>query len=255
MSGVIPVLIYHSVADEPSIDRRFSVARARFEAHADAIAASGRTTISISALAAALRGERALPERPAAVTFDDGFSDSYDAVLSLLDRGMCATLYVVTGEIGAPGRLDRSRVEELAGMSSVEVGAHCVNHVYLDELSGHELVHEVEGSKSRLEDLVQRDVRSFAYPHGAYDGRVRQAVIDAGYRSAAAVKNAVSHSADDPFAIARWMVMRDTPASRVAEVLEGRNVPQAWASERFRTVAFRRARRGRRRLVRALGVA
>jgi peptidoglycan/xylan/chitin deacetylase (PgdA/CDA1 family) len=246
------VLLYHSVADEPSGDWRFSVPRARFEAHADAIAASGRTTLSISALAAALRGERALPQRPAAVTFDDGFADSYDAVHSLRRRGVCSTLYVITGEIGAPSRLDRSRVVELAQLSSVEVGAHCVHHRYLDELDAREIADELENSKTELEDLVQMVVESFAYPHGAYDGRVRQAVIDAGYRSAAAVKNALSHTADDPFAIARWTVTRGTPASRVVEVLEGKNVLRAWRNERFRTGAYRTVRRGRRRLTKAL---
>jgi peptidoglycan/xylan/chitin deacetylase (PgdA/CDA1 family) len=253
--NIIPVLLYHSVADEPSGDREYAVSRATFEAHADAIEASGRATLSISELASGLRGERALPERAAAVTFDDGSADNYDAVHSLLRRGVCSTVYVITGEIGAPGRLDRSRVVKLARLSNVEVGAHCVHHRYLDELGGRELIDEVEDSKTELEDLIQLDVHSFAYPHGAYDRHVRQVVIDAGYRSAAAVKNAVSHAADDPFAIARWTVTWGTPASRIAQVLEGEDVSGAWADERLRTRAYRTVRRGRRRLARTLGVA
>jgi peptidoglycan/xylan/chitin deacetylase (PgdA/CDA1 family) len=252
VSGIVPVILFHSVADEPTVDRRFSVSRPAFEAHADAIAASSRTTLPISELASALRGQRALPERSAAITFDDGFADNYDAVHSLLRRSLCATLYITTGTIGAPGRLDRARVAELARLSGIEIGAHCVTHPYLDELRTSEVVEEVRGCKTALEDLIERDVRSFAYPHGAYDRRVRQAVIDAGYRSAAAVKNAVSHATDDPFAIARWTVTRDTPASRVAQVLEGEDVPRAWAAERLRTHAYRTARRGRRRVARAL---
>jgi hypothetical protein len=96
-------------------------------------------------------------------------------------------------------------------------------------------------------------VVSFAYPHGAYDGRVRLAVIGAGYRSAAAVKNALSHPADDPFAIARWTVTAGTPASRVAGVLDGEGAPHAWARERLRTRAYRTARRGRRRIAEKFG--
>jgi hypothetical protein len=95
-------------------------------------------------------------------------------------------------------------------------------------------------------------VHSFAYPHGVYDRRVRQAVITGGYRSAVAVKNAVSHPADDPFAIARWTVTAGTPASRIAQVLEGESVPVAWSHERVRTRAYRMVRRGRRRLAGAL---
>jgi hypothetical protein len=73
-------------------------------------------------------------------------------------------------------------------------------------------------------------------------------VIAAGFRSAAAVKNAVSHPGDDPMAIARWTVTEGTPAARIAEVLEGTGVPLAWTHERPRTRAYRAVRRRRRRL-------
>jgi hypothetical protein len=96
-------------------------------------------------------------------------------------------------------------------------------------------------------------VRSFAYPHGAYDERTRKAVVDAGYGSAAAVKNAISHADDDPFAIARWTVTAGTPAARIAAVLEGEGVPRAWVRERLRTRAYRGARRRRRRIAVVLG--
>jgi peptidoglycan/xylan/chitin deacetylase (PgdA/CDA1 family) len=248
VSGIIPVLLYHSVADDPVGDRRFAVSRGTFEAHADAIGASGRTTVRISELAAGLRGERPLPERAAAVTFDDGSADNYDAVNSLLGRGLSSTVYVITGELDSPGRLTPSRVTELGHVPLVELGAHAVRHRYLDELHEQEIVEEVKRSKVELEDLVQLPVHTFAYPHGAYDRRVRGAVVQAGYSSAVAVKNAVSHAADDPFAIARWTVTWGTPAARLAEVLEGENVPIAWSHERIRTRAYRRFRRGRRRL-------
>ena len=102
------MLIYHSVADNPDRDRHFAVSRATFEAHADAIDASGRATLRISELADGLRGERPLPERAAAITFDDGCADNYDAVHSLLRRQLCSTVFVVTGELGAPNRLTPS---------------------------------------------------------------------------------------------------------------------------------------------------
>ncbi|MDQ6605453.1 MAG: hypothetical protein M3Z06_02770, partial [Actinomycetota bacterium] len=83
----------------------------------------------------------------------------------------------------------------------------------------------------------------------AYSRVVRTAVGAAGYRSAAAVKNALSHPADDPLAIARVTIMRDTSTDAVAELLAGRGAPLAWRRERYRTQAFRTARRLRRRAV------
>ena len=253
--SIIPVLLYHSVNDDPGDSARFTVSRPAFESHADAIRASGRSTLRISDLASALRGERPLPERAAAITFDDGYEDTFAAVHSLRERDLSATVYITTGEVGTSNRLTGSQVAELAQMSSIEIGAHAVRHRYLDELDDHELAEEVNLSKVELEDLTQVAIGSFAYPHGAYDQRVRHAVVDAGYSSAAGVKNALSHAADDPFAIARWTVTAGTPASRIAQVLRGQGVPLAWSQERVRTRAYRSARRSRRRLTSALGAA
>jgi hypothetical protein len=107
---------------------------------------------------------------------------------------------------------------------------------------------EVMGSMRWLERGTNRPVYSFAYPHGAYDHQVRAAVICAGYRSAAAVKNAFSHRGDDPFAIARFTVTANTTDQQLAEVLQGKGIPLAWRRERVRTRAHRIARRYRRRL-------
>jgi peptidoglycan/xylan/chitin deacetylase (PgdA/CDA1 family) len=246
VSRIIPVLLYHSVSDDPrTIGRRFAVAPARFESHLDAIDRSDCVMLRVTELAAGLRGEVPLPARAAALTFDDGFADTWLAVESLRQRGHQSTVYVTTGEMGAEERLMPSQVNELAHMPLVEVGAHGVQHRYLDELSGCKLTYEIRQSKMELEELTHVAVQSFAYPHGAYDRRVREEVIRSGYSSAAGVKNAVSHSGDDPFAIARWTVTAGTSAPRIAEVLRGERVPVAWSGERVRTRVYRTARRWR----------
>ena len=252
MTGFIPVLLYHSVAEHRVSDDRFAVSPAMFASHVDAIEASGRVTLTISELADGLRGERPLPERAVAVTFDDGFADNHGAATSLLSRGLRSTLYVPTGALGAPDRLTPSKLGQLAGAAGIEIGAHGVRHRYLDELGERELTHEVVASRAALEDMIRTPVHSFAYPHGAYDRRVRAAVIDAGYRCAAAVKNALARPAEDPFAIARWTVTRDVSAARIALVLAGQAAPLSWPRERVRTRAYRVARRQRRRVARLL---
>ena len=244
---IIPVLLYHSVSREARASNGWgTVPQPLFDAHVAAIAASRRQAITITALAAALRGERSLPERPVAVTFDDGYSDTYPAVELLRERALAATIYVTAGSIGDEGRLSAEQVAALAATEDVEIGAHGIGHHRLDELTDPELRHEIEGSRHLLEELTGDVVRSFAYPHGSYDRRVRAAVMRAGYSSAAAVKNAVSHSDDDPFAIARFTVTDAASPERIADVLEGVRVPLAWPGERVRTRAYRLARRLKR---------
>jgi peptidoglycan/xylan/chitin deacetylase (PgdA/CDA1 family) len=249
-AAVIPVLLYHAVNDRPPASGSWgAVSRAQFAAQVELIASSGREPIKLTTLAAGLRAEHPLPERAVAITFDDGYLDTYDAVALLAGRGLVCTVYVTTAEIGAPDRLSAAQLVELARMPAVELGAHAVHHRRLDELDERELAAEIRVSKARLEALTGARIDSFAYPHGAYDHRVRAAVVGAGYRSAAAVKNAVCHRGDDPFAIARWTVTAATPPERIAEVLEGKGVSLAWTRERLRTRAYRTARRQRRRLL------
>jgi peptidoglycan/xylan/chitin deacetylase (PgdA/CDA1 family) len=245
---LIPVLLYHSIGESRSWG---AVPKRQYLGHVDAIAASGRTAISMSTLADGLRADCVLPLRPVCVTFDDGYDDTCAAVEILHRRGLVATVYQVSGELGANGRLSGAQLNELSAMPGVEIGAHAVRHRRLDELDDHELTEELVLSKHRLQEILGRPVSSFAYPHGAYDRRVRAGVIAAGYRSAAAVKNAISHSADDPFAIARWTVTATTSRERITEVLEGGGVPLAWARERLRTRAARTVRRQRHRMTRA----
>lgn len=247
-AGAIPVLLYHAVDDRALAAGSWgAVSRAQFVAHVEAIANSGRVPLTVSALAAGLRGEQALPPHAVAITFDDGYADTYEAAALLGRRGLSCSVYVTTGKIGARDRLSASQLLALARMPTVELGAHAVRHRHLDELTPRELAAELGESRLRLEQLTAAPIESFAYPHGAFDRSVRAAVIAAGYRSAAAVKNALCHRGDDPFAIARWTV---TAASqdRLAEVLAGNGAPLSWRGERLRTRAHRLARRQRRRL-------
>lgn len=248
-AAAIPVLLYHSVADAPPAGQRqeFTVTPARFAEHVALIAASGRAAMTISELAGALSGQRAFPEHPVAVTFDDGFDDTPAAVARLRAAGISSTVYVTTGNVGTPRGISPAGLAALVE-SGAELGAHTVSHPHLDELPARVAAAEIRDSRRQLEEHLGSSVATFAYPHGDHGRRVRAAVIAAGYSSAAAVKNALSHRGDDPFAIARWTVMHDTSTEQVARILAGEGAPLAWPGERYRTWAYREARRMRRRL-------
>ena len=100
-----------------------------------------------------------------------------------------------------------------------------------------------------MEAIVGRPVDSFAYPHGYHDRAVRKMVIDAGYTSAAAVRNALSHAQDDQFALARFTVMVTAPWSTLRKMswLAG---DRQGTPERWRTSAWRQVRRFRSRKAR-----
>lgn len=250
----VPVLLYHAVDVVPRAGlEHWTVAPRDFAEHLEAIVASGRVPLTIPELATFLRDGRGLDRDSVAITFDDGYASTHRAALELLRRGFSSTVYVTTGTIGAAGMLSAEQIARLAGLEGVEVGAHSVTHPSLDELASAQLDEEIAGSKRALEALSDAPVSSFAYPHGRHDRRAVAAVVRAGYRSAAAVKDAISHPHDDPFAIARWTVTAETSAERLAAVLRGDGVSLAWRRERMRTRAHRSARRTRRWLVERTG--
>jgi peptidoglycan/xylan/chitin deacetylase (PgdA/CDA1 family) len=252
MVEAIPILLYHSVPRAPDLVDPLAVTHEQFAEHLDAVLASGRVALTVGEIAAGLRGERALPDNPLAITFDDCYENTLDAIELLCERGLRASIYVTTGEVGTERMIGYEQLQRLAERpQEVEIGAHSVTHPRLDELSPAAVEREVSDSKRRLEELLGRPVTAFAYPYGAHDRQVRQIVIDAGFDSAAAVKNAISHCEDDPWAIARWTVESTTDAERIGEVLDGRGVPRAWRHERLRTRGYRTVRRLRRRIGRA----
>jgi peptidoglycan/xylan/chitin deacetylase (PgdA/CDA1 family) len=248
-SDAIPVLLYHSVPPASDPDP-LSVPQELFRDHMEAVTASGRSPVSVGELAAGLRGEKALPTRPVAITFDDAYDDTPAAIDLVLSHGLTASVFVTTGQLDSGRMISSEQLERLSTQPDrVELGAHTVSHPFLDEISRDQVDWELGESKRTLEALIGRAVLSFAYPFGAYSREVRAAVVDAGFSSAAAVKNAISHPADDPWAIARWTVRGRTTAGQLERILAGDGAPRAWASERLRTRAYRTARRLRRRLL------
>jgi peptidoglycan/xylan/chitin deacetylase (PgdA/CDA1 family) len=245
----IPVLLYHAVPRAGDPSDPLAVAQERFLTHLDTIAASGHTAITIGTLASGLRGESRLPDRPVSITFDDAYEDTLEATDLILERGLCASVYVTTGQVNTESMIRPDQLKNLAARPGIQLGAHTVTHPFLDEIDPGGIEREVSDSKAQLERLVGSTIDTFAYPYGAYDRRVRSAVIAAGYHSAAAVKNALSHPDDDPWAIARWTVKATTTDQQIARLLEGRDAPYAWRNERMRTRGYRLARRLRRRII------
>lgn len=246
--SAFPVLLYHSVsAPDPGPGGRWTVAPAALRRHAALVRASGRVSLAFSELCEGLRTGH-LPDRPVAVTFDDGFADNRAAIEVLAGEGLHATVFVTASYLGMPGMLTPGGLRELAAHPLVEIGAHSVTHPYLDEIPSQAAAREIRDSRSALEDVLGSPVTVFAYPHGAHSAAVRRLVVEHGYTGAAAVKNALTHRFDDPFAVARFTVTRDTDDGRIERLLDGDGAPVSWSGERLRTRAWRTARIARRRL-------
>lgn len=237
-----PVLVFHSVSDRPGA-AIWTLPRQTFRRHAEAIAESGRTSISFGRLSEELRAGAVTPN-PVVITFDDGFADNLDAAAVCAELGLQATVFITTDYVGRDEMVTPAQARELALLPNVEVGSHTLSHRRLDELPRGEIDRELRESRARLEQMLSAPVATLAYPHGNYDQRVKRIAGDVGYRGAAAVRMALSHPGDDPLAVARQIITTRTTADELAAMLAGRG-PTAPPRERLLTRGYRWARRAR----------
>jgi peptidoglycan/xylan/chitin deacetylase (PgdA/CDA1 family) len=102
--------------------------------------------------------------------------------------------------------LTMSELQQLAMNQLIEVGAHSLTHPSLAARPASEQRAEIEESKAFLENLLQRPVTGFSYPHGSLSSLTRDLVCQAGYRYACASHNDVVRCGSDPFRLPRFWV-------------------------------------------------
>ncbi len=118
-------------------------------------------------------------------------------------------------EVGWPMTWEQIREMAEAG---IEFGSHTVTHPNLVQLSSASLLWELTESRRVLEQKLQRQVESFAYPFGtrhAYDMNVVASVKEAGFRLAASYLPGVNWAdALEPLELRRIGVELSTTASQ-----------------------------------------
>jgi peptidoglycan/xylan/chitin deacetylase (PgdA/CDA1 family) len=252
--AVVPILAYHTISDDPGpAIAPFSVRPAEFARHLDLLVDGGYTVLTVSQYADLLIEGKALPQRVAVITFDDGFEDNLTVAAPMLAaRGLAATVYLSTGHLpGCPGgpagrplgpmiHFDRIAELEAAGL---EVGAHSHSHPELDTAPDDALAEEIAHSKALLEQALGHPVATFSYPHGYASARVQREVRRAGFRSACGVRDAFSHPGDNRWLLARLVMRPTTTCAQLDAWLHGGGAHVARRRERLRTKGWRAARR------------
>ena len=257
MTSPVPILLYHSVSAAPARwIAPYAVTPAMFAEHLDAVAASGRQPLTVSAYLDGLTGAVSLPPRPVLITFDDGFADfATTALPALAARGLPSTLYVTTGALAGqppasvlpPAPMLRS--SDLPGLEAagVEIGAHSHTHRQLDLLPGREVAAELSRSRDVLAAVLGHPVRSFSYPHSYWRRPMLPLVAAAGFDSACAVGNGLSSARDHPLALSRLMAESTTTAADVASWLDGPGARVLPRRRRVLAFGWRQYRRIRQR--------
>lgn len=216
------VLGYHGIADlsaDPVL-KPYAVPPGDFARQIDSLRRRGYRFVAGDELAAVLRGEGGLPRRAVLLTFDDCYEDLLSAAAPILaGRGVPALAFAVTGlasnsnewdqAMGCTRRalLDGAGLRAVAGRG-IEIGAHSRTHRELPGLDAAELAAETAGSADDIAALGLPRSRYFAYPYGAVDRAVRDAVAAAGFTAGFSVVPGRFRPGTDPLAIPRVEILR-----------------------------------------------
>ncbi|WJW74442.1 polysaccharide deacetylase family protein [Thiohalobacter sp. IOR34] len=220
------VLMYHAISPGSATPAsRWCVTYRRFLEQLDILADLGWQSVCARDLAK--------PDPPGprtlVITFDDGYEDNLPAFELLEKRGLRASWFVLSDCLGGradwePGwqsgrpLLDAGQLREMAA-AGMEIASHGRRHAHLPALPDGNLHSELVESRTRLAELLDRPVDSFAYPYGEYDERVRQAVAEAGYRVACTTRSGHALLDGDPLQVRRLTIEAGDDAARFARKL------------------------------------
>lgn len=211
----LTILMYHKVAEPVDGARHLGnyVAPSQFEQQLDALLDWGYQTISFDHWLAYRQGNFAPPRRPLIVTFDDGYQCfATTAWPALRTRGMHATMFLVSSQIGGTNVWDVDEVQEQLLDASqilalqaegVEFGSHSHTHVSLAKVSPAEALDELTVSRAALEQLLGRPVTALSYPFSNQSREVRGLARRAGYRVCVRGKGRMNHRSTDVHALRR----------------------------------------------------
>lgn len=203
----VRVLMYHGVdrIDAGRDPHGMFVDPDTFRRQMEALLASGHRPISEDDYLAGLSGAP-VPRKAVLVTFDDAYAGVGEHAAPVLEElAIPSVLYVPAELIGREARwlTDRHPLMTAAQLRAVAaggmaIGAHGLDHTDLTTLDAHDLQRHTVAAREALGEVSGSPVRTFAYPYGSHDARVRAAVRDAGYAAAFAV-----HEPCGRFAVAR----------------------------------------------------
>lgn len=206
------VLTYHNIADPPKEAKlkTLYVSQRKFEKQLWLLKTLGHRSFTTEAID--------FSQRSVFLTFDDGYADFVDMALPLLERyNFKALVFVVVDRVGQYNTWDADKLRvkkplmdwkdlEYIVKKGIEIGSHSLTHPFLTQIDPKDAQREIEGSKKKLEDRLGILVKSFCYPYGNYNPRIKEMVAKAGYEYAFTTKSGKFEKGDDPLEIRRITV-------------------------------------------------
>ncbi|MBO6711886.1 MAG: polysaccharide deacetylase family protein [Balneola sp.] len=219
------VLMYHRVVEDKNISGNETkcVHVDEFRKQLEVLEKFNYTPITFEDYSLHTQNLLRLPQKPVIITFDDGYVDTYDVAFPIMKEfGMNGVLFALGNRSILTNKWDEdqediSRAELMNNEQLVElhkngfeIGAHTLNHPNLKDLSPEDCYEEISNSKVVLESIIGEKVRTFSYPYGFVNKRLKKLVAKSGFDFACGVYSGPVTFSEDLMEIRRLEVKNTT---------------------------------------------
>ena len=184
----LPVVTYHC-------HENLGWSATRYQWHADFYNRNGYNTITMKQFWDWYSKGDPLPPRPMMITVDDNYIKNYTEMYAILQsRNQKAVNFVITtnADGGGLASCDYNKLRELEASGYFEAQSHSQTHPHLAQLTLTQQRTQLQGSRTRLETELSKEVRFHAYPYGDYDSVTISEAQNAGYYAAFVYNNGKS---------------------------------------------------------------
>jgi peptidoglycan/xylan/chitin deacetylase (PgdA/CDA1 family) len=222
---IVPVLCYHDFSDN---GLELSVKPEVFREQLSYLRDNGYRVVSLADLMSFLKDGEPLPPKAVVITIDDGYRSTYHVAFPILrEFGFPATLFVYSDFLNKGG-LTTKQMKEMLASSLIDIQPHSKSHRNMAALEAGEgiddymerIMAEVEVPHEALEELLDNEVYSFAFPYGATTTMVLDLVAENDYDIALTVERGGNAFFQNPYLLKRSMIYRDHDIERFKRELE-----------------------------------
>lgn len=214
----VSVLMYHMIGDIP--DNGAVLTEANFRAQLELIRQNGFHPITMQELYAYVTEGAPLPEKPVCITFDDGYADNFSLVYPLMkEYGYPWTVFVITGDVGKPGRMTWDELREMAESRAVTIASHTATHPHLAEISAEEARADILAAQQALREKLGIENRWLAFPYGSYDADVIDIAKSLGIQMVVTSDSGRVHTGDNPYTLRRAWIGNEVDGNNYLERL------------------------------------
>lgn len=197
--GKIPILMYHSVAeeDESAVRPYYRIATtpSKFLHQMTWLYEQRYRSVSLAAAVELLQAGGNSAAKTVVITFDDGYRNFCQHAFPALEQfGFTATMFLPTASIADQPLVFNRRecmtwgdVRDLQ-QRGISFGSHTVSHPQLYGLDRESIRGEILRSRQTIEDKTGSVVDSFAYPYAfpqtdePFKAMLREILVEGGYR-------------------------------------------------------------------------